>query len=72
MVEDIGGSLQAEEAEPLARSGNCNSDSDNLWSPKKIQPYIFPEICGKCSILCGMVVSSAGRISDDCNFSSVV
>jgi hypothetical protein len=48
VIEDISGSLQAEETEPPTRSEYYSTDSDDLWSPKKIQPYIFPEACGKC------------------------
>ncbi|GFG28735.1 hypothetical protein Cfor_06015 [Coptotermes formosanus] len=45
VIEDISGSLQAEETEPPTRSEYYSTDSDDLWSPKKIQPYIFPEAC---------------------------
>jgi hypothetical protein len=47
VIEDIHGSLQAEEAEPPTRLGLYSADCEDLWSPKKIQPYIFPETCGK-------------------------
>jgi len=47
VIEDIHGSLQPEEAEPPTKLGHYNADCDDLWSPKKIQPYIFPETCGK-------------------------
>jgi hypothetical protein len=47
VIEDIHGSLQPEEAEPPTRLGHYSADCDDLWSPKKIQPYVFPETCGK-------------------------
>jgi hypothetical protein len=47
VIEDIYGSLQPEEAEPPTRLGHYSADCDDLWSPKKIQPYVFPVTCGK-------------------------
>jgi hypothetical protein len=47
VIEDITNSLQAEETELPTKVGHYNTDLEDLWSPKKIQPYIFPETCGK-------------------------
>lgn len=57
VIEDIHVSLQSEEAEPPTKLGHYNADCDDLWSPKKIQPYVFPETCGK-KILYGTVKQS--------------
>ena len=51
MIEDITNSLQPEELEPPTRQGYFNTELEDLWSPKKIQPYIFPEQCGKYQII---------------------
>jgi hypothetical protein len=48
VIEDITNSLQAEETELPIKVGHYNTDLEDIWSPKKIQPYIFPETCGKC------------------------
>jgi len=47
VIEDIHGSLQPEDTELPTKLGHYNADCDDLWSPKKIQPYVFPETCGK-------------------------
>lgn len=59
VIEDIHGSLQPEEAEPLTKLGNYNADCDDLWSPKKIQPYVFPETCE--NLLCVQPSFPEGR-----------
>ncbi|XP_021923386.1 vacuolar protein sorting-associated protein 13A-like isoform X4 [Zootermopsis nevadensis] len=45
VIEDILNSLQAEETELPTKMGHNITDLEDIWSPKKIQPYIFPETC---------------------------
>lgn len=47
VIEDIRNLLQAEETETPTKFGNYNAELDDLWSPKKIQPYILSDTCGK-------------------------
>ncbi|KAJ4427692.1 hypothetical protein ANN_25341 [Periplaneta americana] len=62
VIEDIVSSLQTEEPEPPSKMGHFNSDLEDLWSPKKIQPYIFPETCE--SLLYGQPAYPEGRPSE--------
>ncbi|XP_068086254.1 intermembrane lipid transfer protein VPS13A [Anabrus simplex] len=46
VIEDVTSSLQIEEVEGPLSGNQINHDYDDLWSPKKIQPYIFPDMSG--------------------------
>ncbi|XP_047103973.1 vacuolar protein sorting-associated protein 13A-like [Schistocerca piceifrons] len=43
MIDDISTSMQLEESDSNVRLINGNSDPEDLWSPKKIQPFLLPD-----------------------------
>lgn len=46
MIDDITSSLQLEEPEIHAKSQHNNFEMEDLWSPKKVQPFINQDSCG--------------------------
>jgi hypothetical protein len=51
VIEDIRNLLLAEETETPTKVGNYSADLDDLWSPKKIQPYVLSDTCGEWMLL---------------------
>lgn len=46
MIEEVNLHLQAEEPDLLTNVCHLSSDLEDLWSPKKIAPQIFPQPTG--------------------------
>ncbi|KAK7790642.1 hypothetical protein R5R35_006536 [Gryllus longicercus] len=45
VVQEATNSLQFEDTDILPGMGYHPTDADDLWSPRRIQPYLFPDVC---------------------------
>nr|CAD7428776.1 unnamed protein product [Timema monikensis] len=45
VIEDVSNTFQTEEVEMITKMSHFNTDLEDLWSPRKIQPYILTDNC---------------------------
>lgn len=49
-MDEINFNLQVEELDGMANVCHLSSEFEDLWSPKKIAPYVFPQSNGEINI----------------------